>query len=411
MRVLEPAPLETALATVLARRLAPDAARPLAVGLSGGGDSLALLLLVHGWARDAGRQLVVLTVDHGLRAESAIWTEQCRATAERLGHRFRVLPWEGEKPVTGLPAAARRARHRLLAQATREVGASVLLLGHTADDILEAHAMRQVGSTTPDPREWAPSPAWPDGRGVFLLRPLLGVRRAALREWLAARGQRWIEDPANDDLRYARSRARRLGVKGDAAVERDEVLALAGQATEAFGVITLPRNTLRRAQPHQAARFVRLAAVCAGGGDRLPAANSAERLATRLRGPGDVVASLAGSRVTGCDATAEILREGGEAGRGGLLPIVSCGGEVVWDGRFLIADAEAVVQRLFGLVRRLPSDQRRAVSALPAAARGGLPAIIGLSGEVSCPLFDGRAKSLVGQRFAAAAGRIDREPD
>ena len=85
----------------------------------------------------------------------------------------------------------------------------MILFGHTADDMAEAALMRATDA--PDLgtlREWAPSPAWPEGRGVFLLRPLLGVTRTALRAWLAARRLDWLEDPANGDQRFARSRAR-----------------------------------------------------------------------------------------------------------------------------------------------------------------------------------------------------------
>src|SRR5213079_1546584 len=131
-----------------------------------------------------------------------------------LGHPFRALGWSGDKPTTGLPAAARAARHALLADAAREAGARAILMGHTADDILEARLMRAEGSTTPDPREWTPSPAWPQGRGVFLLRPLLDLRRADLRRWLSARGETWIDDPANEDASYARPRARQALAAG-----------------------------------------------------------------------------------------------------------------------------------------------------------------------------------------------------
>ncbi len=230
MRVAEaPAPAATDLretvGEVLDRRLLRDCAQPVAVALSGGGDSLALLLLATGWARAAGRPLLVLTVDHRLRVESAAWTEGCAVTARRLGHPFRALAWTGDKPATGLPAAARAARHALLADAAREAGARVILMGHTADDDLrEAGLMRAEGSTTPDPREWTPSPAWPQGRGVFLLRPMLGVRRAHIRDWLTARGERWIDDPANEDAAYARPRARRAlaGGRGAAAASGTE---------------------------------------------------------------------------------------------------------------------------------------------------------------------------------------------
>ena len=184
------------------------------MALSGGGDSLALLLAATEWARSAGRRLTVLTVDHGLRAESAAWTAACAATARRLGHPFRALAWTGAKPAAGLPAAARTARHALLAEAARAAGARVILMGHTADDALEARLMREAGSTTPEAREWAPSPAWPQGRGVFLLRPLVSLRRAEIREWLTARGERWIDDPANEDATYARPRARQALGRG-----------------------------------------------------------------------------------------------------------------------------------------------------------------------------------------------------
>ena len=181
----------------LDRRLLASSPRPVAVAVSGGGDSVALLLLADRWASAHERRLLVLSVDHRLRPEGAGWTRTCGDLASELGADFRALAWDGPKPARGLPAAARAARHRLLADAAREAGASVLLVGHTADDVLEARAMRRAGSTTPEPRAWSPSPAWPEGRGLFLLRPLLGLRRAALRAWLAAEQRPWIEDPAN----------------------------------------------------------------------------------------------------------------------------------------------------------------------------------------------------------------------
>jgi tRNA(Ile)-lysidine synthase len=157
---------------------------PIALALSGGGDSLALLHLAKAWADAAGRSLIALTVDHGLNPASAAWTRFAAERARRLGAPHRTLPWLGAKPSTGLPAAARAARHALLAEAARSAGAHVVLMAHTADDLMEAQVMRAMGSNAPSPRVWSPSPSWPEGRGVFLLRPLLGQRRAVLRELL-----------------------------------------------------------------------------------------------------------------------------------------------------------------------------------------------------------------------------------
>src|SRR5205085_8990913 len=108
------------------------------------------------------------------------------------------------------------------------------------------HAMREAGATMPDPHEWAPSPAWPEGRGVFLLRPLLGVRRAAIREWLEGRGERWIDDPANEDPRFARARARRQAPGSPTCTATaSQPLLLALEVSEKAGVLEVPRVALQ----------------------------------------------------------------------------------------------------------------------------------------------------------------------
>ena len=196
----------TPFEAALVRRLDPTSLAPLVVAFSGGGDSTALLHLTLEWAR---RPVIALTVDHGLNPESAHWTAEAGEHARAMGADWRALRWEGVKPGTGVQAKARAARHVLLASAAREAGAKVVLMGHTLDDVLEGDAMRTgdapgLGRL----REWSPSPVWPEGRGVFLLRPMLSVGRQELRDYLRARDAAWLDDPANEDLRYARVRAR-----------------------------------------------------------------------------------------------------------------------------------------------------------------------------------------------------------
>jgi len=399
--------LEAATRQVLDDRLLRDSRRPVAVALSGGGDSLALTLIADAWARDAGRELVILTVDHRLQMESAGWTGACAATAQRLGRRFEALAWDGDKPDAGLPAAARAARHRRLADAARATGARVILMGHTADDVLEAHAMRGAGSTTPDPREWSPSPIWPEGRGLFLLRPLLDVSRADLRAWLTERGETWIDDPANTDPRFARARARaRLGGTTPAARSEAEPLRLAAHAREHASIIAIGRYHLQAASLEDARRLVALSAVCAGGGERIPAGARTSRVAEALRGDGPVIATLAGARLEADGVEVRIFREAGEAARGGLASVQP---PAAWDGRFEFA-AGGEVRRLAGLWRRLPAAQQAVLRGFSPAARGGLPAIVNEDGAVTCPALTG-TPSLVGERLRAAAGLIQREPD
>src|SRR5581483_7247254 len=280
-------------------------------------------LMTKAWADAHGRQVVALCVDHRLQPQSAAWTRAAGETAARLGVGFRALAWDGPKPDRGLPAAARATRHALLAQAAREAGASVLVLGHTADDVLEAQLMRAEGSTLGVLREWSPSPAWPEGRGVFLLRPMLRRRRADIRDALRAMGEAWIDDPANDDLRYARARARAKlsGLDASAPAEPIDDGALAWLARETLaapeGFVRLARARLREAAPGAPRRWLAAAVLCAGGGDRPPRGPQLERLLAQAVGREAFRATLAGSRVLGEGDALLILRDAGEAARGG----------------------------------------------------------------------------------------------
>lgn len=409
--------LEARVREVFDTRLTRGSPRPFAVALSGGGDSLALTLLADAWAHEAGRPLIVLTVDHRLQAQSRDWTAACAAVAARLGRPFRALVWKGAKPASGLPAAARQARHRLLAEAAREAGARVILMGHTADDVLEARLMREAGATTPEPQSWAPSPVWPEGRGLFLLRPLLEARRRELRAWLEARRERWIEDPANADPRYARSRARkRADPQAPVEAAARGPLGLAEGVTEAAGVLYLHRPALRSAAADEVGRLLGLACVCAAGGERRPATVRIARAAEGLRGQARFVATLAGARIEADDETVRIAREPGEAGRGGLQALeLPVGREVVWDGRFAVTARRCGLQMraAAGVAARLPAQERRRLNALPRIGRGGLPVVVGPDGAVSSPVVGGPAdvevRSLVGDRLRAAAGLVPRE--
>jgi tRNA(Ile)-lysidine synthase len=460
------------LTAALDRRLRPVAAAPLAVGFSGGGDSLALLIQTLDWARAHGRAVLSLTVDHQLNPASGAWTGDAVSRARSLGAQARTLAWTGDKPSAGLPAAARAARHALLAAAAREAGAHVLLLGHTHDDLAEAAAMRAEGSTVSDPREWSPSPAWPEGRGVFVLRPLLAVGRGEIREWLTARGEAWLDDPANEDLKFARARARK---RLSSPEERSAAGEVAAKPTEGAssrapdapsvmppigaappppfhgggeGYLVLPRTA--------PAAQVAAACLCAAGTAQPPRGERLQRLVERIRAGETFTATLAGARIEAVGGAVSFFREPGEArrsspppvgevspqateggvgegptspptdpsdrlphgGRGYLLEPVALlpGRPVVWDGRYEITAAAPglTVRPLQGLAARLPSAQRHALKALPPAARPALPAIIDADGTVSCPILAEpkavRARCLVMDRFGAALGHVDQEP-
>ncbi|MCG9917602.1 MAG: tRNA lysidine(34) synthetase TilS [Phenylobacterium sp.] len=416
-----PSAVHAAAAAHFEARLSKASPAPLAVAFSGGGDSLALLLIAQAWSQSHGRRLIVLHVDHGLQSMAKAWARHCQAVAERLGLPFEGLTWTGDKPDQGLPAAARDARHRLLAQAARRHGARVLLMGHTADDGLEAQQMRQDGATTSEPRIWSPSPAWPEGRDLFLLRPLLTTRRAALRAMLEQQPLSWIEDPANENLTFARARARAKLAEAPPrpaspppSAEQD--LAPLGQLARHHwaGLLSWDRGPLQTAHRAPLARLLSIACLCAGGGTSPPRRDALDRLADQVAGPDPFTATLAGARIEADSQAITILREAGEAARGGLGEIALCASApTLWDGRFVVTTTGSGerIGALAGRMGRLSSLDRRLVQALVPAARRALPVVINANDQVCLQPERGEIRSLVQARFEAAAGLVTREPD
>ncbi len=354
-------------------------AHPVALALSGGGDSMALLDLTAEWARSRGRRLLTLTVDHGLNPQSAQWSCGAEATARTAGADWKGLVWTADKPSTGVSAAARKARHALIAEAARAAGARVVLFAHTADDLAEAALMRDEGSSVGDPREWAPSPAWPEGRGLMLMRPLLAERRGALRDWLRKRGLDWIEDPANDDPRSGRARARAALAGG--GEDADRLTAVPHPPARASsGPLPLPSaEGSFVAERAIAAPVLRAVLVCAGGGSRPPVRDRLAALRHRLVAGEDFIATLAGARLEAAGDRVLITREAGEFGRRSIPPLATPrGAPVVWDGRFelMAREEDWRVAPARGRLARLSPQDRAVVGRLPAAVRGALPVLI-----------------------------------
>ncbi len=358
----------------LDQRLSHHVDHPVALALSGGGDSIALLQLAAGWARARGRRLLALTVDHRLQAASADWTVFAAEAARGQGADWIGLEWRGDKPKTGVTAAARLARHRLIADAARDAGARVVLFAHNADDIAEADWMRAQGSTLGRLRDWTPSPVWPEGRGLMLARPLLSERRETLRNWLSGQGAAWIDDPANEDPRYGRSRARQA-LQAMAPAPVSPLRAARASAAQPIivkdGIVHLDRSI----------RAASLAAVlvCAGGGSTPPRGDRLSAIVERLRAAEDFVAVMSGARL---EATADrviVMREAGEWTRRPIGPLpLKPGQAAVWDGRriFTARAPGWTVVAARGRLSSLTVRDRAALNRLPPAARASIPVLL-----------------------------------
>lgn len=201
------APLSREEFAALLARLGPFEPHPhLAVGVSGGRDSMALALLTDEWARDRGGVVSALIVDHGLRAQSAAEAEQVATMLRARAIAVEVLRWEGAKPRTAIQEKAREARRALLERWCAQRGVLHLLLAHHADDQAETIAMRAERASGPD--GLAGMSAIVETADLRVLRPLLAAPRARLAATLAVRRQAWIDDPSNLNAAFKRTALR-----------------------------------------------------------------------------------------------------------------------------------------------------------------------------------------------------------
>ena len=360
----------------------------IALAISGGPDSLALLHLSLDWrARLPGRgpQFIVLAVDHGLRPEAAAEAANVAQGAVALGLQARVLTRDAPASPTALQAAARSDRYRLLAAAAREAGAQALATGHTLDDQAETLLMRLARGSGVDGLS-AMSPISRPG-DLTLLRPLLSLTKLRLEASLRARDISWVVDPSNANPAFERPRLRALApalaaaglsagaiatsarrlARGRAALEQvtnDAALRLVTIHGAGFfeidrvGFEALPEEIRLRLLGHLISRI--------GTPDQPERLARLERLVAQLSlGPAPA-ASLAGCLVSASALAIGVLRE---PGRDGLPELQLRPGDcLAWDRRF---DVSLVPQAASGvLVRALQASDLRGESATAARASG-----------------------------------------
>jgi tRNA(Ile)-lysidine synthase len=186
------------------------AAPAIVLAVSGGPDSIALMWLAARWRSTLARgpRLIAVTVDHGLRAEAASEARDVKRLARTLDLTHRTMRWTGDKPKTGLPAAARTARYRLLAQAARASGATHILTAHTRDDQAETLLMRLLrGSGISGLAAMARES---ERDGVLLARPFLHVSKSQLVATLKKAKIGFADDPTNRDTSFTRPRLRAI---------------------------------------------------------------------------------------------------------------------------------------------------------------------------------------------------------
>jgi tRNA(Ile)-lysidine synthase len=358
----------------------------LAVGVSGGADSMALTLLADAWARERSGTMLALIVDHGLRTESKAEAAEAAGRLAARGLAARVLAVEGIARGTALAERARAARFRALAEACVGSGILHLLLGHHSGDQAETVLMRSIGGSG----QWglAGMAGLVETAGLRILRPLLGTPPARLRATLAATGVAWAEDPSNVDPSALRPRLRLLRRDHDGTGSATAALCAAAaacgrcRAHEDRDVATyLARRVSLRPEGycllsdgtpgHDPAIDPRALAVvlqAIAGAPFPPPTHSTASLAAAPR-----PATLAGARLLPAGRLGPGLLVVREAAAMASAAPAQPG--VVWDGRFRLGAATRVPPG--ATIGALGADAAplRRVSSLPAAVLQTLPAV------------------------------------
>ena len=329
----------------------PHPPERVGVAVSGGGDSMALLHLMHQMCSLHNITLRAVTVDHGLRAGSDGEAQMVHRFCAGLGISHDTLHWQDWDGTGNLQSAARDARYRLMSEWARTHRIDTIALGHTADDQAETVLMRLARQSGVD--GLAAMAARKTRAGLTWVRPLLGASREDLRSHLRDSGITWAEDPSNEDLSYDRIKVRKalevlaplgIGVQGLAAVASSMAEARSALDWQTFtaardaavvdaGAVVICERKLR-IMPVEIQRRLLVHAIGWISGAKYPPRRGAiANLMTALRD--GQAGTLDGCHVCRAQGKVWIFREL-NAVRDVAVPH-----DALWDGRWRVSPADA----------------------------------------------------------------------
>ena len=412
---LSASPLEgREFADLMAACVEVGSSRGIAVGVSGGADSMALVLLADRWARDRGIKLTALTVDHGLREAAATEAARVAGWLDLHGIAHQTLRISCPRPGAGVQRAARAWRFAAFDAWCRDNDAGPILLAHTREDQAETLWLRIAADSGPD--GLAAMRPHARVRGLEIARPLLSVPKRRLIATCRARGQAWIEDPSNRDLRYTRVQLRNMaprlsdgGLNASVAARVTSAMTIARAAMDRQCATFLKRhggvsptgvawfdNRPFKRLPCSFQHILLSRLTRAIGGAELPPRRArVERLAEVLRdGEDNCARTLAGCIVSRHrDGKVWVFREPEKTAASILL---KSSRPSRWDNRFEVI-GRAVGSDMLGALgdagwrwlKRYHSEAliTLGLDKLPHGARLSIPVIHELDGTVSVPHF------------------------
>jgi tRNA(Ile)-lysidine synthase len=386
------------LAAILERIGGVERAPFIAVGVSGGPDSLALMLLADRWARQRGGRAWGLTVDHRLRSESVAEARTVGGWLAARGIPHEILTWTDEKPAAGIQEAARNARYRLLTAWCRANGCLHLLTAHHREDQAETYLIRRGAGSGVD--GLAAMSAVRQLPGCRLVRPLLTISRARLTALLTAEAQPFVRDPSNFNPVYERARLRQQAspadmanaaeearIRGHRRIEREQTLQrLIGSAVGVHpaGFAVIDPAILGDAPVELREPLLERVARCIGGAPYPLRRDRLARLRIALETEPGRARTLGGCGFVPWRSHILVIRELAAAAPAFRL---DPGGAVCWDRRFAVLPWPQISDGLtLGHLgpRRVP-DLPRYETGLPRLVHAVLPAFWDPGGLVSVP--------------------------
>ena len=369
------------------REAYPNPALPIAIAFSGGGDSLALLLLTLRHA--GGRPVYALSVDHALQEGSAGQIAKAAQQAEALGAISHQFYWHHGQITSGVQEAARKARYGLMGAFCREHEISSLVVAHSRDDQAETLWMRkQCGGgwrAMAGMSAESYAPVWPQLRDITLLRPLLNWSRESLRDVCRQAGQLWHDDPSNQDLNYLRVQARQA-LAGDTVLagsllEEGAAMRARREAEQAEALTQLREITLSGCGSAHISGDAILNEVamarllmCVSGHSQMADMARVRALHDAMGEPGYVSQTLGGCVIERMDGGFGVARETGRWLKQQQPEPLPAHSPSVFDGRFEITatDKGLTIAPLWLARDQLDTSEKSALHRYGAQARRGL---------------------------------------
>lgn len=325
----------------------------LAVAVSGGIDSMALMFIADKWCKNNNIELFVITVDHQLREESSKEAKYVAEICKKYNINHTILVWEGEKPQHNIELIARENRYNLISKFCKQNNINTLLIAHHLQDQTETFFIRLFRGSGID--GLASMNDINNMYGLTILRPFLECCKEDLQTFLEEKQIQWVEDPSNNDEKYLRNKIRKFLNSFD---NKQEILSRINSAVEninesklsinslikniekkivsynSFGTCLLDKNKLIEQDDIVALKILSTISMKISGNIYKPRLKKLKRLFETIKENEEVKYTFYGCVFeTYKDNLIMIYREYNSILEDKKL---ICGEEVVWDNRFIV---------------------------------------------------------------------------